>query len=151
MLTASIPAFGAEKVRVTAEGMTSINEVIDGAPVSVKIETQKLEIEMPRDGTRPTNSICTYSRIPCSLTKHFFVAVAGSELFVPRSVYSDLADIDTAQLLSDGNGKYQLVLVCGDASEAYTVELSFSKKAITRRRLRPNFDKRVVEDTRYYE
>jgi hypothetical protein len=67
---------------------------------------------------------CTYSRVPCSLTEKIRLSFYGSEVFIPRSAYSDLGDISTAELTMS-SGQMVLTVEGGDASESLHSEAYF--------------------------
>jgi hypothetical protein len=77
---------------------------------------------------------CTYSKYPCSGVDGIDIIVNGSSLFIPRSAFSDLADLNDAELKVGGNN-YFLRLGGGDASEAYITMIEFDATMVKRRTL----------------
>ncbi|WP_139306310.1 hypothetical protein [Methylomonas sp. LWB] len=71
-------------------------------------------------------------------------------MFVPRSVYSDLADISEVTLYQKKKGQFVLSIVGGDASESYTVEITFNKNSLIQRALIGNETKQILQKTIYY-
>jgi hypothetical protein len=67
---------------------------------------------------------CTYSRYPCSIVDGVDIVVNGSSLFVPRSAFSDLADLIDAELKVGGKN-HVLRLGGGDASDTYVATIEF--------------------------
>ena len=96
------------------------------------------------------DSNCTYSVIPCSVVDSIEIKVNGVSLFVPRSVFSDLADVTSATVRANANG-FLLKLTGGDASESYFLSIYFTGRAITERRLYSNLDSsKPLQVTKYY-
>jgi len=76
-------------------------------------------------------SACTHSRNPCSLVARLGLRVGKNEVLVPPSVTLRLADVNRANLRRISAGKFELVLECGDASEAYDAHVIFNVKRVT--------------------
>lgn len=106
--------------------------------VRVKIGTHEVQIGEPSD-ERPDiiRSACTYSRYPCSIVDYIDISVNDKPLWVPRSVFCDLADLNTAEVKFWQN-EITLILNGGDASESYMVEIEFDAKGLKRRRILPS-------------
>lgn len=101
--------------------------------VRVKIITHEMQIGIPSD-KRPDviRSGCTYSRYPCSVVDYIDISVGGKPLFIPRSVFCDLSDLNTADVRIDQK-KSILTLTGGDASESYIVKIEFDTERVKRR------------------
>jgi hypothetical protein len=103
--------------------------------VRVQIRTHEVQIGGPSE-KRPEviRSSCTYSRYPCSLVDSIEISVNGKQIFVPRSVFCDLADLNTAEI-GIGATETMLTLNGGDASESYFVKITFDAERVKSRRL----------------
>jgi hypothetical protein len=101
--------------------------------VQVTITTHEEQIGKPSD-PRPDviRSNCTYSKYPCSIVDGIGIAVNDKSIFVPRSVFCDLADLNTAEI-KIGEKESILTLVGGDASESYVVKIIFDSGRVKRR------------------
>jgi hypothetical protein len=103
--------------------------------VEVTINTHELQIGNASDkGPSAIQSSCTYSRYPCRLVDSIDIAINGSALFIPRSVFCDLADLSNAEI-KEGRDGIILALYGGDASESYVVEIEFDENSVKRRTL----------------
>lgn len=100
----------------------------------VKIRTHEVQIGKPSE-KRPDviRSSCTYSRYPCSVVDGIDIFVNGEQIFVPRSVFCDLADLNTAEI-KIGQKESILTLHGGDASESYFVKIEFDAQRVKCRR-----------------
>lgn len=120
---------------VASKGETSIAATSGAMNVVVKIHTREVDIGKPSDGkTVDPYSNCTYSKFPCSLTDRIDITVNGTKLFIPRSVFCDLADLSTARI-SATRKKSTLLLSGGDGSEAYLAKIEFDGTGVQRRSL----------------
>jgi hypothetical protein len=91
-------------VPVSAAGDTSLSIVSGGHDqATVTIETHKVDIGKPSDPEpdKPTTS-CTYSRYPCTLVDRIDFSGNEKPVFLARSVFADLSDIDSASLSAAG-------------------------------------------------
>src|ERR1700689_1389490 len=79
---------------VVPGGRTTINQVIGKDHIQIEIASHTVDIGKASD-PRPAeiDSNCTYSVIPCSVVDSVKIKADGVSLFVPRSVFSDLADV----------------------------------------------------------
>jgi hypothetical protein len=138
------------QTKVVSQGATDVAAVFGKTQVSVKITTHEVDIGKPSD-KRPQKilSSCTYSRVPCSPVDYIEISVNGNALFVARSVYADLADVRVASLRPQKNGRFVLTLGGGDASESYTVEVTFDENQVWQRTLMSNEAKQVMQRTIY--
>jgi hypothetical protein len=136
---------------VIPAGHTTINKVIGKDRIQIEIASHSVDIGKASD-PRPTeiNSNCTYSVIPCSIVDSLKIEVDGVSLFVPRSVFSDLADVSSATMRANANG-FLLKLTGGDASESYFLAVYFTRRVITERRLYSNLDSsKPLQVTKYF-
>jgi hypothetical protein len=71
-------------------------------------------------------------------------------LVFPRSVFSDLTDLDKAEVEKSPNG-YILTLRGGDASEGYLVKIEFDAMRVRRRSVFTGEEPdKLVQETTYY-
>ena len=120
---------------VASRGETLLVSSDANSKVQVKIHTHEVQIGKPSDG-RPAvvTSNCTYSRYPCSVVDRIEIVVNGHALFVPRSVFCDLADLNTAEI--DVNKRSSVLRIeGGDAAESFILKIEFDAKHIERRTL----------------
>jgi len=135
---------------VMSEGATDISVVFGKTALFIKIITHEKDIGKPSDGwPKKRLTSCTYSRYPCSLVDSIGIIVNDKELFLPRSIYSDLADISTAEI-SMKQGQFILTLRVGDASESYTTKIYFDNIKVHKRKVFNNFDGQLMQETIYY-
>ena len=127
-------AAGTGQTDIKSAGTTVIESSQEGARIVVKIETHELDIGNSSAGPpkTPRSSSCTYSRHPCALVDRVEIRVNDRNLFIPRSAFCDLADLNTANLLMHAD-KYVLHLFGGDGAESYVVDIQFSASRITGR------------------
>lgn len=137
--------------KVAPQGETFVEApTAAGSAVRVEIKTHEMQIGKPSD-PRPAviESNCTYSKYPCSIVDQIAITVNGDQLFVPRSAFADLADLNTAEVTAAKEG-WILTLDGGDASEGYIVKIDFNKIRVTRRTMssgtQPN---KPLQETRY--
>jgi hypothetical protein len=118
--------------------------------ITVKIWTHTFDIGSPNSqipDRRTTN--CTYSRYPCRLVDDMSFSVNVKDIFVPRSVFSDLSDIESSSL-SGYDNNFTLSLACGDASEASVVLIEFNKMRILKRIIEMPGSHYVLQNTTYF-
>jgi len=138
--------------KVSSNGVTSVKASFGNTNISIKIKTHEIDIGKPSDG-RPDkiSSNCTYSRYPCSNVDDLEISVNGAGLFVARSVYADLADLKGITLRQNHRGQFVLTLGGGDASESYSVEVTFDGKLVRQRTLISNEGQQIMQKTTYFE
>jgi hypothetical protein len=118
----------APEVSVAAEGRTHLATMIGGVNITADLLTR---VQPRAARTKPGVTACTGSRIPCSLVDDVRIRVGRTRIPVPPSIVVRLADVDRADLAARGGGKFELVLRCGDASEAYTAHIMFDRRRIS--------------------
>jgi hypothetical protein len=120
---------------IAPSGETAIVASSPKVNVRVQIRTHEVQIGDPSE-RRPDviRSSCTYTRHPCSIVDSIDISVNGKEIFVPRSVFCDLADLNTAEIRI-GQTESILTLNGGDASESYFVRIAFDAERVKWRRL----------------
>jgi hypothetical protein len=136
---------------VASHGQTLITDSAGKLAILVKIKTHEIAIGKPSDG-RPVviQSNCTYSRYPCSIVDGLNIDVNGESLFIPRSLFCDLADLNKASLNMDGK-KLFLTLSGGDASESYVVKVEFDATGVKHRALYSATSlEQPLQETTYY-
>lgn len=145
-LCASSPA----QVAVSSKGQTVVSSRFGTTAIQVKIRTHELPNGTADKPVKPPDSVCTMSRIPCSVIDGLEIAVAGEPVFVPRSVFADLADVNDAKLVIRKGG-YVLFLTGGDASESYVLKVVFNRKRVTFRSLTSGeFPDHPLQETIYH-
>ena len=141
-----------DKRPVKTSGETVITTTIDGVAIRANIGTHEIQIGKESDG-RPEvpKTSCTYSRYPCSVVDSVEVRVGEVKLFVPRSAFCDLADVNNGQVIRGETG-FLLRLYGGDASESYVATIHFDKTRILSRTL-ASFQApgEALQKTTYYE
>lgn len=122
-----------QRMSVASKGETVIVDKSEKLNVRVTIKTHEAQIGKPSD-KRPDviRSSCTYSRYPCSIVDYIDIVVNGKPIIVPRSVFCDLADLNTAEVRI-GQNESILTLIGGDASESYLVKIEFDTERVKRR------------------
>jgi hypothetical protein len=145
-------AYAAQQVtKIASQGETSVVATSGQFSVRVKVHTHKVVIGKPSD-KRPaiSHSSCTYSKYPCSLVDGIDISVGANALFIPRSVFCDLADLNVAKISVKGSNA-TLILYGGDASESYTVSIEFDSAGIKRRVLASAMSPdQPLEETTYH-
>lgn len=141
-----------DKKSVVQNGETVIGANSAELKVRVKILTHTVDIGQPSDGIpKVIRSSCTYSRYPCSIVDGIDITVNGKPLFVPRSTFSDLSDLNTAEVTIEQNQSI-LTLIGGDAAGSYIVKIEFDKDRIKRRSLiDPEGPNEPTQVTIYYK
>lgn len=136
---------------VASSGSTTVKSAIGKTHALVKITNHEVEIG-EAGSPRPEKilSSCTYSRHPCSVVDYLEIAVDGKPLFIYRSVYADLADVNRVSL-QQKNGQFTLTLEGGDASESYRAEILFTSKLILKRIITNSESGEVAQETRYFK
>jgi len=120
---------------VASRGETLVVATAGKLTMRVTIKTHEMQIGKPSDG-RPAviQSNCTYSKYPCSIVDRVDITVNGNPLFVPRSVFCDLADLNKAEIKASESQSI-LTLYGGDASESYIAKIEFDATQVKRRTL----------------
>lgn len=142
----------AESIRVASQGNTLVDAASGQTKVQVVLKTHKMEIGKPAD-PRPAviESNCTYSKFPCSLVDGLTIHVNGNALFVPRSVFADLADLNTVDVKPAGK-VWDLTISGGDGSEGFIVRITFDTEQVVRRTLASAISpKKPLQETVYHQ
>ncbi len=145
-------AFSSTEMKVSEQGETTLSAIFDSARVSVTIWNRQIDIG--KQGEEPPKrrfNNCTYSRRPCSSVELIEIKYNKESLFFSRSVFADLGDIQIASLKKKGKDQFILTLRGGDASESYTVDITFNNTSIKQREIKVNIDGAdvVMEKTIY--
>lgn len=137
---------------ISSKGQTVISENFTGLSVRVIVKTHEMDIGKPSD-ERPDiiDSNCTYTRHPCSIVDRVDIMVNGKSIFVPRSVYSDLADLNSGEINIEKRKALQVTFTGGDASESYIVKIKFDEEGVKRRVLIDTESKKPLQETTYYK
>jgi hypothetical protein len=153
LLVAAVHFFAASMVaqtRISSKGETLITSHIGTAQLQVKIRTHEIQNGTADNPVMPPDTACTMSRIPCSAVDALELTVAGKSIFVPRSVFADLADVNDAKLVVQKN-TCELLLTGGDASESYIVKVVFNRQRVTYRSLTSGeFPEHPLQETVYH-
>jgi hypothetical protein len=122
-----------KRTPIASNGETVIVSDVAKLNVQVKVMTHEMQIGIPSD-KRPDaiRSGCTYSKYPCSIVDYIDVVVNGKPIIVPRSVFCDLSDLNTAEVRIEQK-KSILMLTGGDASESYIVKIEFDTERVQHR------------------
>jgi hypothetical protein len=137
---------------VAARGETTVSGTFGKLSVQVRITTHELQIGRPSD-TRPAvnHTNCTYSKYPCSIVDSVDIIVNGHPLFVPRSVFCDLADLNKATIIKATENQTILRLDGGDGSEGYIVNIEFDGSRVKRRTLSSGtLPEQPLQETTYH-
>jgi hypothetical protein len=137
--------------RVASQGETLIVATAGKLKADVRIKTHLVQIGKPSD-PRPAaiESSCTYSKYPCSIVDRLDVTVNGAPIFVPRSAFCGLADLNTAELKPVDKGAI-LTLNGGNASESYIAKIEFDAAHVKRRILSSAMEpNQPLEETIYH-
>lgn len=129
------------EIKVTAQGKTELSAIFDNSRILATFWTRTIDIGAQSDvypERKFTN--CTYSRNPCSSVELIEIKFNDEDLFVSRSIFADLADINTASVKKKGKDQFILTLNGGDASESYTVDITFNKISVKERETKINID-----------
>jgi hypothetical protein len=144
-------SFAEEQTPVKSTGETTMAAKYPSMVIQVKIGTHEVDIGKPSNGHPDIiRSNCTYSRYPCSIVDYIDISVNRKPLFVPRSVFSDLADLNQAMIRADKDGAI-LILNGGDASESYILKVSFNAENIKSRTLVDGEFDEVMQKTTYFQ
>ena len=134
---------------INPDGATTITATVGKTRLDVVFHTSSVNVS--QGDKIPRFAQCTYSKIPCVLTRQVKLLVNGEDLFLPRSAYADLGDIQSAQILLQGE-KFELIVKGGDASEAYIAHILFDRRRVLGRRLFSAGDtSHALESIQYYE
>ncbi len=134
---------------VAPKGDTTVQKAFKKNVLYVTISTHEVDIGKPSDEfPEMRNNSCTYSRYPCSLVDRIDIRIDDKRIFVPRSVYSDLADINTVNV-TKRNGLYVITLEGGDASESYSAIIKLNRDMIVSRELWDGESGRKLQETKY--
>jgi len=152
LLFANVTVSDPLSIKVASHGQTIISASAKGLTVQVKIDTHEQQIGKSSDPPpRVVDSNCTYSRYPCSIVDQLEIIVNGATIFVPRSSFCDLADLNNAVITFNNGGSVQLRLEAGDGAEGTIVTIAFDSNQVRRRTVASGESaKRLLQDTRYY-
>ncbi len=141
-----------QRVPIASTGETVIKKSSATFNVQVEVKTHEVQIGKPSE-KRPDKirTNCTYSRYPCSIVDYIDVTVNNRQIFVPRSVFSDLADLNTAGIKIEGQ-KAILTFEAGDASESLILRIEFDAERVTRREMiAGEVPGSKLQETNYYQ
>ncbi len=136
---------------IASQGETLVATTAGKLKVQVKVVTHEVQIGKPSD-ERPSTilSRCTYSQYPCSIVDRIEITVNSNPLYIPRSVFCDLSDLNRAEVKAGEKGAV-LMLYGGDASESYVVKIEFDEDEVKRRILSSSMSPdKPLQETTYY-
>jgi hypothetical protein len=150
MLATSV-AIAAKKddsIAVAPQGETELVTKLGSLNVQARIRAHQVETgqKQSTDG----NLACTYSRSPCSVVDQLSISVNGKSLFIPKSLFLDVADINRMEAKRRGGDLY-LMVHGGDASESYNLKIIFDGERIKQRILASALSPdEILQETTYY-
>lgn len=152
IITFILPAEAkSQRTPIATNGETIVKFASKKLDVQVVVKTHEVQIGKPTE-KRPDiiRSSCTYSRHPCSIVDSIDIAVNGKPIFVPRSAFCDLADLDIVEVeIKQKN--VLMKLFGGDASESYIAIIEFDANCVKRRTISSSMlPDRKSEETIYY-
>jgi hypothetical protein len=115
---------------VAPVGTTELKASIGDQPIVVTITTHEPQAAAHSTNTR---TACTGGRVQCSLVDQLAISVGGEAVFVPLSTVVTLADVNRAKITRAADGSFELLLECGDASEAYDAHIRFDRERVLER------------------
>jgi hypothetical protein len=135
---------------VAPSGKTFIAGAFSKTKAQALLITRQVDIrEADRERADMPATSCTYSRFPCSVVDHLSINVKGKPIIVPRSVYLDLADINSGEVTMT-KGKFALRLSGGDASESYRVVVEFDANRVRTKRVYSGESNRLLQESVYH-
>jgi hypothetical protein len=143
-----------EAVAVVSQGETIVASASRCIKIQVRIKTHEVQIGKSSDA-RPAviESNCTYSKYPCSIVDQLEIIVNGTALFVPRSAFCSLADLNKAEVKA---GKKEWILRLdggdgGDGAESFIAKIEFDATQVQRRTPAGGASAdQLTEETRYH-
>lgn len=89
-----------------------------------------------------------YEKKNVSIIEMLTISVNGSNIFVPRSVFTDLFEANKASIKEEKKG-FVLILSGADGSESYEIRVYFDKQKVSRRTLSAGENETITQDTHY--
>ena len=137
-------------VRVASKGQTTLEATSGTTTVKVTIYTHELRTWRHDEiNSRQPDSNCVIERVPCSIVDSIRIVVNGKPVFVFRSVYADLGDLNDAELIV-GKAVSFLKLSGADGAEGYDVKIEFDGKSVRRRTVYGLVPDEPAEQTTYH-
>lgn len=91
-----------QSTQIESNGETVIISQSTGVKVKITIGTHEMQIGKPSDRRPETiRSNCTYSKFPCSLVDYIDIYINDKPILIPCSVFCDLADLNTAEIITE--------------------------------------------------
>ena len=134
--------------KMNPAGETAVSASLGKVKLHAVFNTSIVKINT--DDKIPQFPQCTYSRFPCVVVQQLRLSVNDVRIFVPRSAYADLGDIQSAEF-SNKAGRFILTIKGGDASESYIAQIVFSKRLQERRLYSAEDPIHPLEVTHYYD
>jgi len=129
-VSVAIAAKKDDSIIVAPQGETELVTKFGSLNVQAKIHTH--QVETGQKQSTGGNLACTYSRSPCSVVDQLSISVNGKSLFIPKSLFLDIADINKMEVIRHG-GELYLMIHGGDASEGYNLRIIFDGERIKQR------------------
>jgi hypothetical protein len=127
-------------VRVASKGQITLEVTSGTNTVKVTIYTRELRTwRQSESNLYQPDSNCVIDRVPCSIVETIKIVKNGKPVFVWRSVYADLGDLNDATLII-GKEISTLELSVGDGAEGYFVKIEFDGKSVRRRTIHLDTD-----------
>jgi len=127
---------------------STINPVGDSI-LSSKAKNAKTNVNIKSARVKtPLSLKSSYEVESVSIVEQISITVNGNQVFVPRSVYTDLFDVKNGTLAVNKQGS--VLTLCGaDASESYCVQIYFDNQKVFRRTMSSGENETVTQDTKY--
>lgn len=134
LLTVQSQAESRQKTtRVASKGETTLTATSGTTTIKVTIYTHELRTwSRDRSNPRQPDSCCVDNRNPCSVVDSIRIIKNANPVFVFRSVYADLGDLNDAEL-TIGKQVSTLTLSVGDGAEGYFVKIEFDDESVRHR------------------
>jgi hypothetical protein len=136
---------------IASTGKTVITAVSGKLDVQVTIIAHQVPIGQRSDASPEVIRVgCPQDAQRCSLVDNILILVGDKLLFVPPSVFGDLAEPHLGHIKVDEKKLY-LTISGGDASESYILSVEFDAHRITRRTLESGIAPgKPLQETIYY-
>lgn len=122
-----------QAIPVNRNGLILIDIIYDNTPIRISIDTQVINVKNKNEQNEPCKNFnCSDSKNPYNMVNKIKLRIDNKAIFFPRSAFCDLTDIISASLIIE-NEEMILLIIGGDASESYKVEIIFDKKRVKRR------------------
>lgn len=137
---------------VAPQGKSELVAKFSSRNIRVTVSTHQVDVGRAGDHNAGAGNLaCTQSRSPCSVVDQLSIAINGKSIFIPTSVFSDVADINKMEAMQHG-GEFNLMIYGGDASEGYILRIIFDGGRIKQRTLASSLlPNEILQETTYYQ